>query len=275
MGKITLAVLVVAIALGVYWFWWSDQGANNPIAVEGTLSVAGMPATPGMQGPQTIDFSLQALPNRLKAGGNVQGKEMSAIIDLRKRKMYVLNESKRTYAEEEFELVDMTQTKREDLNLPWPKEFKRTPDWDHIGTGEGKWFCNKQTLKELPKELADAAKTSGTDVPGAAMMEAVLKNINAEIWFTPDTRLGRRYFSMLNKLTRICKVGKGTAEKEKRPQFQYVNLDYFPIPMKATLSLGPMRIEMEVKSLSRKKIPKDAFDIPSNYKKVSMREVSQ
>jgi hypothetical protein len=212
MGKVTLAVLVVAMALGVYWFWWSDQGANNPITVEGTLSVSGMPMMPGMQGAQKVDFSLQAVPGKIRVGGSLQGKKASAIINLRKREFYVLNESKRTYAQEEFDLVDMLQTKPpEKSEVAWPKELKRTPEWDYVGTGDGKRFCNKQTFSGLPSELMDAAKSApGAGGAGALpQMNALASNVNGEMWFTPETRLGRRYFSTLNKLLRWRQVGSG------------------------------------------------------------------
>jgi len=109
------------------------------------------------------------------------------------------------------------------------------------------------------------------------------------VWFTPDTRLGRRYFSTINKLARVNAVGRGgkgpissilgapvpgmPKTSGKRPQVKYVNLDFFPIPMKADLSVGPMRIKLDVKRLSRKKIPKDVFEVPSDYKKVSADEL--
>ncbi len=275
MGKVTLAVLVVAIALGVYWFWWSDQGANNPITVEGTLSVSGMGMMPGMQGAQKVDFRLQAVPGKIRVGGSLQGKEVSAIINLRKRELYVLNKSKKTYAQEEFDLVDMSQTKPpEKSELGWPKELKRTPEWDYVGSGEGKRFCNKQTFTGLPSELMDAAKTA----PGSAavpQMNALASTVKGEMWFTPETRLGRRYFSTLNKLLRWRRVGSGMKESQKRPQFKYVKLDYFPLPMKAVTSFGPMRIQMTVKNLSRKKIPKDVFNVPPGYTKVSMKTIMQ
>jgi len=283
-GKVTLAVLVLAIALAVYWFWWSDQGANNPIAVEGTLSVSGIPAMPGMQGSQKIDFTLQAVPNKIRIAGSVQGKEVSAIINLSKRELYVLNESKKTYAQEEFDLVDMAKTKPPEKHETWEKNLKRTADWDYIGAGEGRWFCNKQTFTGLPTGQADLTKSiPGMNIPAGPQMDALKKSVKGEMWFTPDTRLGRRYFSTLNKLFRVKPVGRGGSSplsniaksSEKRPQLKYVNLDYFPIPMKLVAGLGPMRIEMNVKNISRKKLPKDVFEAPSNYKKVSMEQVMQ
>lgn len=276
MGKVTLAVLVVAIALGVYWFWWSDQGANNPITVEGTLSGPGVAMIAGMQGAQKVDFSLQAVPGKIRVGRRLQGTRVSAIINLSKREFYVLNESEKTYAQEEFDLVDMSQTKPpEKSELAWPKELKRTPEWDYIGSGEGKRFCNKQTFTGLPSELMDAAKAAPGAGAALPQMNALASAVKGEMWFTPETRLGRRYFSTLNKLLRWRQVGSGMKESQKRPQVKYVNLDYFPLPMKAVTSFGPMRIEMNVKNLSRKKIPKDVFQVPSGYTKVSMKEVMQ
>jgi len=281
MGKVTLALLVLAIALGVYWFWWSDQGANNPITVEGTFSMTGlsgltqmmglpdMSGTPGMQGPVNGDFTLQAVPNKVRVARNMQGKRLSAIIRLDKRELYILDEKKKVYASEEFDFVDMSETERQEAEDTWAKELKRTADWDYIGTGEEKWFCNKQTPTNLPKG----------------------QPVKVEVWFTPDTRLGRRYFSTLNKLARVRLVGAakqwemfniGNLQKmvdlqkekgEKRSQWKYVNLDFFPIPMKADLSFGPMRLKMDVKNLSREKISKEVFEIPSNYNKVNINEI--
>jgi len=271
MGKVTLGILVLAIAAGVYWFWWSDQGGNGPITVEGTISVSGMPTIPGLpaaQGPLKGSFTLRALPNKLRFDQDFQGLpvKMSAIIRLDKRLIYVLDEKKKTYDSEEFDLVEMSQTELHEGKESWPSEFKRTADWEYIGRDDGKRFCNKQTASSLPKEISDATK--GAPSGAASMlpgMEAMFKNAKAELWFTPDTRIGRRYFSMLNKLTRMRVAGAKVDEKEKRPQFKYGNLDFFPIPMRAAVSFGTMRVELEVKSLSRGKIPKDVFEIPSAY----------
>ena len=278
MGKVTLAVLVAAIALGVYWFWWYDQGANKPITVEGTISVAGMAVGQGMAGSQKMDFTLQAVPGKLRVSGTVQGERVSAIMDLSKRTLCLRNESKKKYAIEEFEFVDMAETKApEEMEGSWPEEFERTADWEYIGTGDGKWFCNKQTAKTLPGELSGGGGAPGVNVPGLQQMAAMFKTVSAEMWFTPDTRLGKRYFSMLNKLSRIRVPGQKAADKEKRPQIKYVNLSYFPLPMKAVLSFGPARLEMDVKRLSRERIPKDVFEIktPSGYEKVGMENVAQ
>jgi len=285
MGKVTLAVLVIAIALGVYWFWWSDQGANSPITVEGTLSVSGMPMMPGMQGPMEADFILQATPSKRKFTLTAQGKKLTDILCPGKRKWYVLDEKKKTYAQLEFSLVEMTETASpSEMKGTWFSELKRTADWDYIGTGDGKRFCNKQTFSGLPEGLMDMLKDSGAPSAALAQVEALSNNIKWELWFTPDTRVGRRYFSMFNKLMRIDPVGRGEMDtmfditklfKGKRPQVKYVNLDYFPIPMKAVVSFGPMRVEMNVKSLSRRKIPKDAFEVPSDYEKVRLKEVMQ
>lgn len=275
MGKVTLVILVLAIALGVYWFWWLDQGANGPISAEGALSFVGVPGLPGTQGPMKVNFTLQAMPNKLRLSGKTQGNAFSAIIRLDKREMYILDESKRTYSTEEFELVGMDQTKPpEETEETWPSEFKRTADWEYMGSGDGKRFCNKQTMTGLPKQLMDITKTApGGSAEMLPLMQAMLKDVKADLWFTPETRLGRRYFSMLNKLARIREVGK--AVDEKRPQFRYGNLDYFPIPMKAVIAMGPVRMEMEVKSLSRKRIPKDVFEVPSDYKKVAKQQMGQ
>ncbi len=267
MGKITLAVFVAALGFGVYWFWWSDQGANGPITVEGTLSITGMPALPGVQAPGKVDFTLQAMPNKLRIDGIVQKQRYCAIIRLDKREMYVLDGGKKTYSTEEFDFVDMDQTKPpEKWEQTWPGELKRTAEWDFIGIGDGKRFCNKQTMTGLPKEVMDATKAApGGGMPGLPLAEMV-KAFKSELWFTAETRLGRRYFGTLNKLARIREVGKGAKQDEKKPQFKYVNLDFFPIPMKAVVSAGPLRIEMDVKSFSRKRIPKDVFEVPSDYK---------
>jgi hypothetical protein len=270
MGKVTLGVLVLAIAAGVYWFWWSDQGANSPITVEGTFSISGMPAMPGvsaLQGTIKGNVTLQAVPNKLRLTQEFQGLPLkgSVIVRLDKRVVYVIDENKKTYESRDFDLVEMSQTELHEGKETWPSEFLRAADWEYIGRDEGKRFCNKQT--GLPKELVDAAKGApggtGSILPG---MEGIAKNAKAEFWFTPDTRLGRRYFAALNKLTRIRLAGTKADEKQKRPQFKYGNLDFFPIPMRAVISAGGMRMELEVKNLSRGRIAKDVFEIPSGYK---------
>ena len=264
MGKITLAVLILAIATGVYWFWWSDQGANSPITLTGTISYAGMP---GMDGALKSNFTLQAVPNKIRSTADIQGQRISSIIDLKKKKMYVLNDAEKTYAVEEFDLVGMSQTEKQDKwENTWFSGFKQTADWDYIGNGEGKHFCNKQTLEGLPTELTGAAKgAAGTSAPAASLMQGVSKSVKGEAWFTPATRLGWRYFSTLNKLIRMRPNGTHR-DTTKRPQFRYANLDFFPIPMKASVSLGPMRMQMEVDKLSRGKISKDVFEVPRNYR---------
>jgi len=268
MGKLTLLVLVLAIALGAYWFWWSDQGANDPITVEGKLSISGVPGLPGLasvlptQGSGNVDFTLQAVPNKLKFSGTAQGEKVSFIVRLDKREMHILNHKRKVYASQEFDFVDMSETEQDEKSgETWFEALTRTADWAYIGTGDGKRFCNKQAPTELSKGN-----------PG-----------RAELWFTPDTRLGRRYFSTLNRLFRIQPVGNSkqwgmfnlgamqslfngnTAQNEKRPQLKYVNLDFFPVPMKADVAFGPMRFKLDVKNLSREKIPKDTFEIPSDY----------
>lgn len=282
MGKVTLVVLVAAIALGVYWFWWSDQGANSPITAEGTVSVSGlsglpgMPQLPGMQGPMKANFTVQAVPGKIRLASSFLGKQSSVVANFGKSKVYVLNESKKTYAMEEFTLVDMEKTEAvKKSELTWPRELKRTADWEYLGSGEKQWFCNKQT----PSTAAGSSQAEISPLGGQAKIE---------LWFTPETRLGRRYFGTLNKILRIEAIGgrkipglsgmmavvPGAPKiAEKRPQFKYVNLDFFPIPMKAILSMAPMHVEMNVDRLSRKKIPKDVFEIPSGYKKVSLQEV--
>ena len=283
MGKVTLAVLLAAIALGVYWFWWSDQGANSPITIEGTISVAGIPLMPGMQGPMEADFTLQATPSKRKFTLKHEDKRVTDILCPGKKEWYVLDEKKEVYAQLEFNLVEMTETASPlEMKGTWFGGLKRTADWDYIGTGDGKRFCNKQTFTGLPEELKEMVKSADAPPAALAQVEALSKNIQWELWFTPDTRVGKRYFSMFNKLIRIDPVGRGEMNtlldiaklfKGKRPQIKYVNLDYFPFPMKAVVSFGPMRVEMNVKNISRKKIPKDAFEVPSNYKKVSLKEV--
>jgi len=277
MGKVTLAVLVLAVALGVYWFWWSDQGANDPITIDGSLSISGLSGLPGMsgmprsQGPIKVDFTLQAVPNKVRISGTIEGQKGSAIFRLDKRELYLLDDKKNTYTSVEFDFVDVSETELYEAEETWPKELKRTPDWDYIGTGDDSRFCNKQTVADLSKDLAKQAK----DIPLLPLILALSKQAKVELWFTPETRLGKRYFSMINKLARIRPMGKteqlgmfdfNKALQEKRGQLKYVNLDFFPIPMKANLSFGPARFNLELSSLSRKKIPKDTFEIPSGYK---------
>ncbi len=273
MGKVTLLVLVLAIALGVYWFWWSDQGANKPITVEGTLTVSGMPSLPGSpaaSGPQKIDVTLQTVPSKVRISARIQGRIIARVVRLDKREVYYIDEKARKYALEELDFVDMNQTElHEKGKETWPSEFTRTPDWEYVGRDEDRWFCNRQTMTGLPKEMTDAVKTAAAAGPAAAMF----KNVKIEAWFTPETRVGRRHFRTLNKLTRIREVGGKMKEGEKRPRFEYVNLAFFPIPLRANVSLGQMKIELEVRRLSREKIAKDAFEVPSGFVKVSKQEI--
>ena len=277
MGKVTLAVLVLAIALGVYWFWWSDQGANKPITVEGTLTVSGMPSLPGSpaaSGPHKIDFTLQTVPNKVRISARIQGRTIAQIVRLDKRETYYVDEKSKKYAVEEFDLMDMDQTKLyEKGKETWPSEFTRTPDWEYVGRDEEKWFCNRQTLTGLPKDMTDAVKGAAAAGPAAAMFEAMFKNVKIEVWFTSETRVGRRHFRTLNKFIRVREVGSKVKEGEKRPQFEYVNLAFFPIPLRANVSLGQMKMELEVRRLSREKIAKDAFEVPAGFVKVSKQEI--
>jgi len=275
MGKTTLAVLVLAIALGVYWFWWSDQGANNPIAVEGTFSVTGVQGMPGMQGPMKGNFTIHATPRKIRFTTSGQGEGSSALVRLDQRKAYALNEKKKIYYLEKFDFVDLSQTKTsEKAERTWPGELKRSADWDNIGAADAKRFCNKQRLTGLPGEVKEIIHILETGAPALTQMEAVLKNSPWVLWFTPETRFGRRYFGTLNKLLRIRNI-KGAKARRKRPQFKYASLDFFPFPMKAVISLPPIRIEMEVKKLSRKRIPGEVFDIPSDYRQVSKTELAE
>lgn len=265
-----MAVLVAVIALGVYWFWWSDQRANSPVSVEGRISVVGAPM------PLKADFTLQAVPGKLRVnfkGGKIG---LSAIVRLDKREIVLISDTNKTYVRTEFDLVDKSQTEPpEKWELTWPKELKRTAEWAYIGAGDRKWFCNKQTPTEAIERLElPGGLPPGLKLPGVPERKGASAPAQGEIWFTSETRLGRRYFSMLNKLARIRPVGEKVAESEKRPQWKYVNLDFFPIPMKVVASEGGQRLEMEVTKLSRKKIPKKVFEttIPAGYKKVEMAE---
>ncbi len=265
MGRISAAVLVLAIAAGIYWFWWSDQGANSPITLKGTISYAGVPGT---SGSVKSTFTLQAVPDKLRSTQQIGGERGSTIVDLKKKKVYILDDSNKTYYEEKFELVGTSQMERLDKwENTWFSGFKRTADWEYMGNGDGKRFCNRQTLEKLPTELTGARKAaSGANAAGAALMQAMSKSVKGELWFTADTRLGRRYFSTLNKVIRMRPSSTAHRDTTRRPQFRYANLDFFPIPMKATVSFGGMRMQMEVDKLSRGKIPKDAFEVPKDYR---------
>ncbi len=278
MGKLTLAILVLAIALGVYWFWWSDQGANSPITVEGTMTVSGMPRLPGAataSGPQEIDFTIQTVPGKIRLSATIEGQTFANIIRLDKRESYTLDMKGKKYALEEFDLVDMGQTELHEKGEDnWPQELTRTADWEYISTDENKWFCNRQTMTGLPKELTDAANLSAAGGPAAALFATMFENVKLELWFTPKSRVGRRHFRTVNKLIRIRQVGSGIKEEGKRPQFEYLDLAFFPFPLKANISLGQMKIEMDVKRFSRNKIPKDVFEIPSGFAKVNKQEIT-
>ena len=281
MGKLTLGILLAAIALGVYWFWWSDQGANAPITIEGTISVTGLPMMPGMQGPLKGDFTLQATPAKRKFSIEILGDKYTDIICPGKKLWHVVNERKKVYAQPEFNLVDSSKTELHELEGTWFDGLRRTADWEYIGTGEGKRFCNKQTFTGIPKWATEAIKAAGASSSDLAQVEALAKGLKWELWFTPEARVGRRYFSLLNKVARMEMVGRGeTASmfdmsnlfKGKRPQVRYANLDYFPIPMKLVASYGPRRVEMNVEKLSREKIPKETFELPSGFRKVDIKQ---
>jgi hypothetical protein len=278
MGKVTLAVLVLAIALGVYWFWWSDQGANSPITLEGTITVSGVPTIPGVSAPggqQKADLTLQVLPNKVRVLQHAQGQTANVIIRLDKREIYYIDTKNKKYALEEFDLVDKSETElQEKGEETWSSDFTRTPEWGYVGTGEDKRFCNRQTATGLPKVFVNIATTWAGKGSAAAIIETMFKNMKLELWFTPEMRFGRRHFSTLNKLLRIRKVGSGVKQEGKRPQFEYVNLAFFPIPLRAVVSQGQMKIEVEVKRVSRGKISKDVFEVPSGFTKVSKQEIS-
>jgi hypothetical protein len=284
MGKVTLAVLVAAIALAVYWFWWSDQGANSPITLEGTISATGVPMMPGMQGPLEGSFTLQATPSKRKFTIAFQDIRITDIFCPSKKLWYVLNEKKKVYAKLEFNLVDTSKTDLYEVDETWFSGLKRTAEWDYIGAGEEKRFCNKQTFSGLPKWLTDAIKASGAESAGLSQIEALAKGVQWEMWFTPETRVGKRYFGLLNKMARVEPVGRGEQNatldlsklfKGKRPQVKYANLDFFPIPLKLNVSMGPVKVDLSVKNLSRKSVPKDAFEVPSGYTKVDIKQVMQ
>jgi hypothetical protein len=278
MGKIALAVLVIALGLGVFWFWWSDQGANNPVTIEATFSVSGLPAIPGMKGPIEGNLTLYVTSNKVKISQDMKDQKVSTIIRFDKREMYILDDKNRKYATQEFDLVDTDQTeKKETGDETWSGELKRTAEWDYIGREDEKRFCNKQTFSGNPADMAAGAGT----LPGMEGLSAMSKipggsnKVTAELWFTQDTRCGRRLFGVFNKLMRLREVGSGIDQKDKRPQYKYTNLDFFPIPMRANFSLGSISMQMEVKSLSRKKIDKTNFEIPSNYTKTNLQDIGK
>jgi Domain of unknown function (DUF4412) len=254
LNKITIGVVVLVVAVGAFWFFYYEQGANKPITIEGTLTASGT----GMpMAVNAAEVNLYATPKKLKINAEINKEKVDLILRLDKEIILIIDHSSRKYAEIEFKYVDKDKVKSPgDSTFKWEDLFDIKVDTGYVGEESDKIFCRKLSLKNAPGKY--------------------------EMWLTRDIRIGRSYIKAVNKLLKIDPVNMpnmSTGGGGKRPQIRYQNMEYFPIPLKLDVSMsqGQYRVNMkwEAKKVSRKSIAKSEFEVPSGFTKVGIMDLQK
>ncbi len=289
MGKVVLIVFIALIGFGAYWFYWEDGGNNAPITIEYDVSIASLSKVGNSWVRSRVDgdINLYMTPNKCKLFSNMDYREgnkkkvtfeTEAIIRLDEKKIYLILPEEEIYCEIEFDFVPMSQTKKADNDdFDWSDVFDITVDGKWFGDEKEQYFARKHIFTE---KRETAVRTA---------MEA-MKGSKLELWFTDETRLGKAYVKGINKLLSIevdfdeFAIPGGSQRKkskEKRPQREAKDLPYFPIPLEIYVNARhkttkeAFRMQIGAKKFSRKKLSKSTFNVPSDYKKVSMEKFIQ
>jgi hypothetical protein len=248
MGKIVLILWIAAIAFGGYWLGYYQEGANKDITIE-------MDAKLVPQGsPVQLEFTaLYASSNKLALDMGIRGRGVNTggriIFDVAGKKVIQTLDNEKIYAEAPFELVDKSECEPASaLLLLESKDVQRLPDSKTIAGYRCHAFGSSEDARNKSKA-----------------------------WYTYELPLGRTHVALLNKLLRMKGEGGsvlgGGASSGKRPQVSH--FDYFPIPLSAQGHSNAGQLTIEVKSITREKIAKSVFEVPSGYKKVGWPEMQK
>ena len=251
-NKITIVGVILIVGLGAFWFFYYEQGANQPIAIEATITASGTGIPMAVNG---AELNLYATPKKLKINLEVDKEKVDFILRLDKDIMFIIDHSKRKYAEIEFKYVDKDKVKSpSDASFKWEDKFDIKVDAKYIGEGSDKIFCRKFSLKNNPAKV--------------------------DIWLTRDIKIGRSYIKAVNKLLKIDPVNKQNKSiggGGKRPQIGSQNMEYFPVKLDVSMSERgqSINVKLEAKKVSRKSIPKSEFEVPSGFSKVEFEDLLQ
>ena len=250
--KLTIVGLILIIGLGAFWLFYYEQGANQPITIEATVTASGTGMPMAMNGAK---LNLYATPKKLKINIEADNEKIDLILRLDKEIMFIIDHSKRTYAEVEFKYVDKNNVESPtDSSFKWEDKFDIKVDASYVGEGADKIFCRKFSLKNAPG--------------------------NVDIWLTRDIKIGRSYIKAVNKLLRIEPVNMPNMPAGgggKRPQIRYQNMEYFPLKLDISVSERGQSVNMklEAKKVSRKSIAKSEFEVPSGFSKVGIMDMQK
>jgi hypothetical protein len=248
MGKIVAILWVLVILFGAFWLVYYQEGANRDITIEmdGRMTMRGMPIQFNMDklyasgGKLALDFELKS--GRFNSRGKL-------ICDTDKKEQIMVFDAIKAYTKTSFELVDKTECEpAKTMLLMEDEESKRLPDSKTIAG----YRCHAFGSTKKSRETGTA-------------------------WFTYELRLGRSHVSLVNKLIRIKSeegffFGWGSSEKKRE---QCSGFDYFPFPLSARFRMNGAQLAVEVKSISRVKIDKSVFAVPSGYKEISSQEMQK
>jgi len=237
MGKIVALLWIGAILFGGFWFGYYEEGANRDITIEMDLKMASRGA------PFRMSFDkLYASGNKLAVDFDFKSRQFNShgrmIFDMAKKKRIMMFDAVKAYDETSFDLVDKSECEpAETMFLMGEEDLERLAGSKTIAG----YRCHAFTAKEGGREVGKG-------------------------WFTYQIRLGRSHVALVNKLIRMESdepsfFGGDSSEKERK---QYSGFDYFPLPLSARMPMDGGQIAIEVKSISRDKIDKSVFEVPSD-----------
>ncbi len=250
-------MVILLVVLGVFWFFFYEEGANRPICIEGTATVL----VPGMmRSPTPLEIRMNATTTKFKFSTSIGKGEYDLILRLDKKVLIVVHHKGKSYAEAEFKYIEESKVASpRKIESDWDEIFDVTVDARYIGKEPYRCFCRKLRLK---------------NAPGG-------KGGKVELWLTRDAQISRSYVGALNKMLRIevvnAPMGAFGADK-KRPQVDWGDMEYFPIPLKADIffpvpGMGNFKLKWEVTKFSREGIDEKAFEPPAGYKKIPLDEM--
>ena len=279
MGKVVLIVFLVLLAIGGYWFYWEDGGANAPITVEYDISstawmlLGNRWVTTEVDGDLNVYATADKLKIALHLEFRTQGRKatdfrIEGILRLDEKRLYLILPDEKIYTEDKFDFVPKSQIKKpKGIDIDWFRVFDVKID--------GRWFGPKDERYFARKHIPNAKEIE--------QLKAQMPGLIIELWFTRDIRAGNGYLKGINKLLRIGDVEKEIQKNvkkkgEKRPQLASIDLAYFPLPAKIFFyAKNPItgelrRIDITATQFSRRKIPESVFKVSSEYKKISFTD---
>ena len=242
MGKLVVVVLIGLIGFGVYWFYWEEDGANAPVTVEYEISGKGVEFDPRtrkmVESEMQGHVNIYATPDKARVDFSIEGSQgkagkmsmaFGAILRLDKKKLYLMYPEKEIYAVLPLKFVKVKKNGDDnDEEIDWDEILKATVDGEWIGEEGEKYFARKYVPPKLP--------------PGFTF----------GLWFTDQTKLGKRYTKGINKLLRSepdpdeeddpvadffgAFMGKSKTAEE-RPQLKHPDYPFFPLPAKVEIRI--------------------------------------